>query len=159
MKHHVEVRYDASAEQVLRMFADPKFHTAKLEAMGMAGSRVLDNEDRGETFMIRIERKVPLAVPGMKKGAGSSCVNHTERWNRKQGSGEISAVVPGMPLDMTCIASIRDDGDGCVASYDWNVHSKVPVVGKAIEKFVVGDLDKRFNEEVETTKKMLADYR
>lgn len=159
MKHRIKVRYQASAERVLRLFADPAFHTAKLAAMGMAGSRVLENEDCGDSFMICVERKVPIAVPGMRKSAGASSVTHTERWDRTQGRGEISAKIPGLPLEMTCVASIRDDGAGCVACYDWDVHSKVPVVGKAIEKFVVGDLDKRFNEEVATTQKMLTDYR
>lgn len=160
MKHHAEVRYPAPAATVLRMFTDPAFHTRKLEVMGLVKSRVLEQQDRGDDFMIRIERKIPIQIPGSKKSAGDSTVAHTERWNRRSGEGSITAEAAGMPLEMSCVASVTDEGrQGCVARYDWTVTSKVPLVGKTIEKFVVTDLDRRFDEESKVAVSLLDDYR
>lgn len=160
MKHRAEVRYPAPAATVLRMFTDSAFHTRKLEVMGLVKSRVLDQQDCDDLFMIRIERKVPVQIPGSKKSAGETTVNHTERWNRSSGEGSITAEAAGMPLEMRCVASVSDDGkQGCIARYDWTVTSKVPLVGKTIEKFVVADLDRRFQDESAAALGLLDAYR
>lgn len=160
MKHHAEVRYPAPAATVLRMFTDPAFHTRKLAVMGLANSRVLDQQDLEDLFMIRIERRVPVQIPGSKKRAGDTIVNHTEQWNRSSGTGRITAEAAGMPLEMHCVASLSDDGkQGCIARYDWTVTSRLPLVGKAIEKFVVADLDRRFQDESAAALGLLDAYR
>ncbi len=159
MKHTISVRYPAPAAVVMRMFTDPEFHTRKLDGMGLKNYTVLDQQTRGDDFSIRIERKMPVQLPGLKKGAGETTVTNEERWNRKTHRGGVSVQLQGMPLEMSCESAMTDEGDGCVINYDWNVRSKIPLIGGKIEKFVIADMERRFAEETAAAIALLDDYR
>jgi len=152
-----EDRYDAPAEVVLRMFADPAFHERKLAEMGLARFEVLDHEHDDHGFAIRVLRHVPANLPGIK--AGATQVTHSERWQLPEGTGEIRAEPKGMPLDMRCSATVEDRDSGCVARYRWEVKASLPVVGRSLEKFVAADMKKRAAEEAEIARRFLDDYR
>lgn len=160
MKHEVTTRYPAPAAVVMKMFTDPEFHTRKLEATGYSGKyKVLAQQDDGRDFSIRIERKVPVALPGVGKNAPESTVVNDESWNIASRSGRVVVELKGMPLAMSCVTSITDEGKGCVVRYQWEVKSKVPLVGGAIEKMVVADLQKKSQEETDAAIALLANYR
>ena len=159
MKFTNSVRYPASPDVLLRMFTDPDFHTRKLEAMGTPKYRVLEQQTRGDDFSIRIERKIPVQVPGMKKAAAETTVTYEERWNTRTGRGSVSVQTQGMPLEMNCAATVVGEGKDSVISYDWTVHSKVPLVGGKIEKMVVADMERRFEDETRVSIDLLKAYR
>ncbi|MBI2384279.1 MAG: DUF2505 domain-containing protein [Gammaproteobacteria bacterium] len=161
MKHEMKARYPASSEVVLKMFSDPAFHTRKLEAMGLSKFTVLSQGLDGDEFHIRIERRVPLDAPGVVKKvvpAESSVVNE-ERWNLKKKTGRVIAEPKGIPIDMSCTASFKDDGKDCVITYVWDVRAKVPLIGGALEKFVCSDMERRFADETRAAIPLLAGYR
>lgn len=158
MKHTASVRYPASPDAVLRMFTDPDFHTRKLEAMGTPKYRVLDQQLRNDDFSIRIERKIPVQLPGMKKAAAETTVTYEEHWNTRTGRGSVSVHTQGMPLEMDCTTVVAGEGRSCVISYEWTVHSKVPLVGRKIEKMVVADMQRRFEDETRVSIDMLNGY-
>ncbi|HZR37089.1 MAG TPA: DUF2505 domain-containing protein [Nevskia sp.] len=161
MKHKSQARYPAPAEVVLRMFTDKAFHTGKLDAMGLKNYQVLDHVFDGQDFRIRIQRKVPMQAPAVVKkfvGAESTVVNE-ERWNLKSRTGRVLVEPVGMPIEMSCQTSLRDQGDGCVVDFEWTINARVPLVGGALEKFVVGDLEKRAGEETALAVRMLERYR
>ena len=160
MKHDVTTRYPAPAAVVIKMFTDPEFHTRKLEATGYSGKyTVLSKQSDGRDFSIRIERKVPVSLPGVGKSAPESTVVNDESWNIASRSGRVVVELKGMPLAMSCATSITDDGAGCIVRYEWEVKSKVPLVGGAIEKMVVSDLQKKSQEETDAAIALLAHYR
>jgi hypothetical protein len=161
MKHLSQARFPASSAVVLRMFTDRAFHTRKLDAMGLSNYQVLDHASKGDEFRIRIQRRVPMQAPAVVKkfvGAESTVINE-ERWNRKSKSGSVQVDPVGMPLDMSCVTSVADEGKGCVVSYEWTIKAKVPLVGGALEKFVVSDLERRSAEETQAALQMLDEYR
>lgn len=160
MKHESISRYPAPADTVMKMFADPAFHTRKLDALGMAGKyEVLEQGFEDDEFFIRIERKVPISLPGMKKGAGESTVAHLERWNPKTRVGKVQVETRGIPVAISCVASIRDEGEGSVVQYHWLIESSLPIVGGTLEKFVVADMNGRADQETQAGIDLLADYR
>ncbi|AXQ28722.1 DUF2505 domain-containing protein [Solimonas sp. K1W22B-7] len=160
MKHASTSRYPAPAEVVMKMFADPAFHTRKLDALGMAGKyEVLEQGVQGDEFFIRIERKVPISLPGMKKGAGESSVAHEERWNTKSRTGKVQVETRGIPVAISCTASVRDEGEGAVVQYDWLIESSLPLVGGTLEKFVVADMNGRAEQETQAGIDQLSNYR
>lgn len=140
------------------MFCDETFHGQKLEKIGIE-HRVLECSQQGDDFRIRVERKIPVKLPGMKKGGATSTVIHTECWNTKTRHGTVHVELPGMPLTMHCQSVAEDDGDGCVVRYDWEIKSRVPVVGGKIEKFVVADMDKQAEPERLAGVELLDNYR
>lgn len=160
MKHEMHAEYPAPKAVVLRMFCDRDFHERKLAKMGVSEFEVLECESTSGQFHIRVARQVPVQIPGMKKSGGSSRVVHAETWSLADGTARVTAEPQGMPLTMTCEARIEEKGDeSCVVHYSWEVTCRVPVVGRKIERFVVGDMDVRAEEEAEAGRQLLSDYR
>ena len=160
MKHEITARYPASSSVVMKMFADKNFQTSKLDALGYTGKyQVLAYSADSKQFSIKIERKVPIALPGMGKNAPESTVINNESWNLASKTGSVAVELKGMPLDVSCTTSIVDEGKECVVTYTWNVKSKIPLVGGTIEKMVVADMQKKSDEETVAAIALLKNYR
>lgn len=160
MKLEIQSRYPASAAVVMRMFMDPAFHTGKLEALGLMKYRVLEQKAEGDNFRIRIERKVPLDAPAMirKVVPAETTAVSEERWNRGTMKGRVS-VEPGVPLDMSCEASMSDVAGGCLVRYAWEIRAKVPLIGGSLEKFIGSDLERKMVDETRVAVGLLEKYR
>ena len=160
MKHKIEARYPASSAVVLKMFADPAFHTAKLDALGYAKDKyqVLASSADAKKFNIRIERKVPLNLPGLK-GVGDSTVINDESWNLATKTGEVLVEAKGAPLTISCATSMRDEGKECVVTFDWDIKARIPLIGGTLEKFVATDTSKRTAEETAAAITLLKNYK
>jgi len=161
MKHQSQARYPAPAEVVMRMFTDKAFHTRKLDAMGLKNYQVLDHALDGADFRIKIRRKVPMQAPSIVKKfvpAESTVVNE-ERWNTRSRTGSVMVEPQGMPLEVSCVTAMKDQGKGCIVSFDWTIRAKIPLVGGALEKFVVSDMERRAAEETEIAIRLLDEYR
>jgi len=160
MKHEAKSRYPASSDVVLKMFTDAAFHTRKLDALGMAGKyEVLGQGQEGDEFFIKIERRVPIQLPGMKKGAGESVVAHEERWNARSRTGSVVVETRGIPVSISCTASVRDEDGEAVVEYQWLIESSLPLVGGTLEKFVVADMNGRSEQETRAGVEQLVNYR
>jgi hypothetical protein len=159
MKHEIRSRYPASAETVMRMFANPDFHIAKLQGLGLKKYQVLDQEAQGDDFRIRIERKVPLDAPALvrKVVPAETTAISDERWNLRSRNGKVS-ISPGIPVDMNCEAAITDVGAECVVTYTWDVRARVPLIGGALEKFICSDLESRMVDETRVTASLIARF-
>ena len=160
MKHVVEARYPAPAAVVLKMFADQKFHTDKLEALGYAKDKyqVLAYSSDAKACSIKIERKVPLNLPGLK-GAGESTVINDEHWDLVNKTGCVVVEPKGAPLAIACVTKIHDEGTGSVVRFEWDIKAKIPLIGGTLEKFVASDTSKRTAEETEASIALLKHYR
>jgi hypothetical protein len=158
-RHVMKAHYPAPAAVVLKMMSDRAFHTRKLEALGLTQYEVLDHALDGQAFRIRIERKVPVQMPGMKKAAGETSVVNEERWDLSTRRGEVVVEPAGMPVEMKAALSIAEDGDGSVITFDWVINAKIPVVGGTLEKFIVSDMESRAAEETRAAVSLLDAYR
>lgn len=160
MKIEIKSRYPASAAIVMKMFMDPAFHTGKLQALGLNKFRVLEQKAQGDEFQIRIERKIPLEAPALIRRVvpSETTAVSEERWNRSTMKGKVS-IQPGVPVDMSCVASMTDVGGECVVLYVWEVRAKVPLIGGALEKFICSDLESKMVEETRAAVGLLDPYR
>lgn len=161
MKFDIKARYPAPSAVVLKMFCDKAFHEKKLAAMGLARSRVLEHEAKGDEFRIRIERKVPLQAPGMVKKfvPAEATVTSEERWNQAQKNGRVRIEPAGIPVDINCTARFADDAQGCVITYAFDVNARVPLVGGALEKFIASDMESKFADEGRAAAALVDAYR
>ena len=160
LKQTLTARYPTTSAVVIKMFTDKKFHVAKLEGTGLAGYTVLDHQFDGKEFSMKVERRVPMNAPGVVKkffGAETKVVND-EAWSVKTKTGKVKVQPAGVPVEMTCTASMADEGKSCVVTYLWDINARIPLVGGTLEKFVAGDLEKRSAEETELAIKQIKDY-
>ncbi len=158
-RHEMKAHYPAPAAVVLKMMGDKAFHTRKLEGMGLTKYEVLDYACDAREFRIRIERKVPVQMPGMKKAAGETSVVNEEVWNLQTRTGRVRVEPAGMPVEMNAALTITDEGDGSVITFDWTINAKIPVVGGTLEKFIVSDMESRAAEETRVAVSLLESYR
>jgi hypothetical protein len=160
MKHEIRSRYPVSSEVVMRMFADPGFHTAKLQGLGLKSYKVLDHQAKGDEFRIKIERKVPLDAPALvrKVVPAETSATSEERWNLKTRKGTVS-IDPGIPVDMSCEVSMADVGAECVVTYVWDVRARIPLIGGPLERFICSDLESKMVEETRVTASLIPQYR
>lgn len=160
LKHTSTARYPAPAAVLIRMFTDRDFHTRKLEAMGLAKFEVVDHAFDGKDFRIKIDRRVPVAAPGGAKKlmGGETRVINEEFWDVSSRTGRVLVEPVGMPVEMSCETSIAEDGGESVVTFHWTINAKIPVMGGTLEKFIVGDMEKRADEETRVAASFLKDY-
>lgn len=161
MKQEIKARYPVSADVVLKMFSDKNFHTRKLEVLGLPKYQVLESAQQGDEFRIKIERKVPLEAPGMVKKVVpvESTVVSEERWNRKTRSGVVNVQPQGIPVKMSCTATVKDEGAGSVVTYVWDVSSSIPMIGGQLEKFVCSDMVGKSADEAKAAISLVDQYK
>lgn len=161
MKFDIKAKYPAPSATVLKMFMDKEFHARKLVALGIARSRVLEHDAKGDDFRIKVERKVPLNAPGMVKKfvPAEATVVSEERWNAAKKTGTVKVEPAGVPVDIRCNARFTDDAQGCVITYAFEVSARVPLVGGALEKFIASDMESKFADEARAAITLLGPYR
>lgn len=160
MKQEIKSRYPASSDVIIRMFCDAGFHAAKMQALGLKKFEILEQSVQGDDFRIRIERKVPLDAPALvrKVVPAEATAISEERWNIKSKKGKVT-ILPGIPVEMTCEASMSDVAGECVVTYVWEVRSKVPLIGGPLEKFICSDLQSKLVEETRVAATLIKNYR
>jgi hypothetical protein len=147
MKQKLEGRYPASSDVVIKMMTDRKFYTDRLELQGLKEYEVVNHKSDGKNFSITIKRKVgPIAVTSI------------ETWNVAKKTGTIKVELAGMPMEVSCVTTLADKGGECVLTYDWDIHSKVPLVGGKIEKQFAGENEKAIPEQTRLGIQLLKNY-
>lgn len=159
MKHETQARYPALSEKVIRMFTDRRYHEQKMQSLGIEFS-ILDYAFDGDELRLKTKRMLPVQASGI---AGRFLPSRTEVvneefWRISDKSGSVSVETRGVPLRMSCTASMRDEADECVITYEWDIKAKVPMGAGALEKFVIKDMAGREAKEHDAAIALLDDY-
>src|SRR3546814_18968602 len=88
--------------------------------------KVLAQKRDARQFSIRVERKVPVQVPGIGKKAEATVVNE-EIWNFAGKTGVFNVDPGAMPLKCSCTAALKSDGKDTVVTYPWKGKATVPL--------------------------------
>lgn len=161
LKIDIKAKYPAPTAVVLKMFMDKAFHEKKMGVMGIAKFKVLEHDAKGDDFRIKIERRVPLAPPGVvsKFVPADATVVSEERWNKATRTGKVKVEPQGIPVEISSTVRFADDAQGCTITYAFNIEAKVPFVGGTLEKFIAGDMEKKFADEAKAAATLLDPYR
>ncbi len=148
MKQKLEGRYPAPSSTVIKMMTDKKFYTDRLELQGIKEYAVIDHKFDGKDFSITIKRRVTAIN-----------VTSVEKWNVAKKAGHISVELQGMPMDVDCVTALADEGTDCMLTYNWEIKSKVPLVGGKIEKSFAAENEKAIPEQTRLGIRLLKNYR
>ena len=161
MKIDIKAKYPAPSAVVLKMFMDKEFHEKKLGVLGVTQFKIVGHDAKGDDFRIKIERKVPLAPPGMisKFVPANATVVSEERWNRASKTGKVKVEPQGIPVEISSSVRFADDAGGCTIIYAFEINAKVPLVGGTLEKFIASDMETKFAAEAKAAVTLLDPYR
>jgi hypothetical protein len=148
MKQKLEGRYPAASDVVIRMMTDKKFYTDRLDRQGIRDYEVVAHKSDGKDFSITITRKV-----------AAISVKSVEKWDTVKKTGQITVELQGMPIELSCKTALTDDGKGSVLTYDWNIESRVPLVGGKLEKTFAAENEKAIPEQTRLGLELLKNYR
>lgn len=161
MKQKIEQRYPAPSDVVIKMMTDKNFYTRRLELGGHKVYEIVSHHAEGDRFAIKFRRKIPVAAPGPVKKfvSAENTIVHEDAWNRATKKGTIAVDIQGMPIEIRAKTSLRDDGAECVLTYVFEITSRIPLVGGAIEKAVASENEKAIPEQTRLGVQLLNDYR
>lgn len=157
MQYDIAEPYPFAADVVLKAFSDPAFHRAKmaLPAQGN-GSAILGESVRDGSFAIRVERRIPLRIPGLK--LAELVLLTEESWNPGARSGTIAVDISSVPLKISGRAQVRDQGRGCVVHCQWTIAAAIPLIGRTLEKAVAAELARSSQREAAQTLDLVRRY-
>lgn len=160
MKQELQERYPAPASVVIKMMTDRKFFTDRLEKLGHKQYEVLDCKTDPNAFSIKIRRPLPMQVPAAIKKfvPGNPTIVHVDAWSAKTLTGKVEVELPGMPVEISCTTSLKDQGKDCVLTYVFDIRSKVPLLGGMIEKQVAAENQKEIPLQTKAGIELLKNY-
>lgn len=132
-----EITYDAPADAVWEMLADPAFRDRSCDAMGVL-DREIDIERSGEGMRVRIDQVQPTAgVPSFaKKFAGETTrAIQTEDWSDRR-TATLEVETPGKPSRIRGTLTLTESGGRTTETFEGEVTVKVPLIGGKLESLV-----------------------
>lgn len=142
MKFHRELAYQAGADEVFAMLADPAFRE-KVAAAQQVVSIEVTSTPKGDGLSILIDQVQNTAgLPAIaKKIAGET--SHAlvrEEWTDPT-SGTYSIETPGKPTKAVGTVALVEEGGVTRHVFDLEVTVKVPVIGGKLEKLMTDNID------------------
>lgn len=132
-----EITYDAPADAVWEMLADPAFRERSCDAMGVL-DRDVTIERTGEGMRVRIDQVQPTAgVPSFaKKFAGETTrAVQSEVWSdRRRATLEVDT--PGKPSQIRGTLTLVESGGRTTEVFEGEVKVRVPLIGGKLESLV-----------------------
>jgi len=142
----MEQKYSASAEQVFALLSDPKWLEARSLALGELSAKVKARKSAGGV-LLTMHRRVHRDLPGLvaKVLSPEADLVFEEQWSAEDDggrSGSLSMDITGQPVKMSAQFELLPAGKGCIYRITHKCKSSVPLVGGAIEKFALAQVEK-----------------
>ncbi len=150
---HREHTFDFPIAAVWKMFADPKSHLAKFEAMGHRDIEVVEQQKERSGLRMVISRTVDTELPGFAKKVlkPTNTVISSDEW-RDHGDGTyggtFSAETKGAPIHVAGTTRIEADGKARTHYFvTTSITVKVPLIGGRIAEFSKGVINHQMDDE------------
>jgi hypothetical protein len=138
---------------------DPDFLKRRCEALGEINVKV-DVDRTDDTIEVRISRDVKRNLPSFAKRIFKP-VNHVDEVQIWKISGDTMSCTADIDVVGTNAVKIREEwtlapaGDSCDFAHTAIVKASYPLIGKRIEKYVVGQMESSIKDQVDFTKREL----
>ena len=154
----VEKKFTASIDKVYELLTDPKWLEKRCLDLGEISAAVKAKKTaKGAT--VSMQREVKREVSGMvgKVLPKQGSITIEETWS-PDGEGHSGALVMelvGLPVKISGEITLTVEGKGCKYAIAHKAKCSVPLVGGAVEKFVMGELEKGAADELDYLAKAL----
>ena len=158
---HIRYTFDASTRAVFELMTNADFLTRRCEALGEINVKVaVDRHPDTDTVEIRINRDVKRNLPSFARRIFKA-VNHVEEIQTWKVTGDTMSCTTQIDVIGTKAVKICEhweltpDSGRCTLSHQVMVTASYPLIGKRIEKFVIGQTESSIREQVEFAKREL----
>ncbi len=141
----MEQKYSASADKVFALLTDPKWLEARSLALGELSAGVKSKKSGGGVALT-MKRRVRRDLPGLlaKVMSPESDLVFEETWSAESEGGrrgKLTMEAIGQPVKMTAEFELVPTGKGCVYRITHKCKSSVLLIGGAVEKFALGQVE------------------
>jgi hypothetical protein len=142
----MEQKYAAPAAKVFALLTDPKWLEARSLALGELSAKVKAKKGGGGVTLT-MHRRVKRNLPGLvaRVLASEAELHFEETWSAPDDdgvrTGTLTMDAVGQPVKMTATFELAPFGKGCVYRITHKCKSGVPLIGGAVEKFALGEVE------------------
>ena len=142
----MEQKYPAPVEKVFDLLTDPKWLEERSAALGELSAKVKAKQSGGGVTL-SMRRRVKRDLPGLlaKVLKPESDLVFEEVWSAPGDDGARTGTLTmdaiGQPVKMSAEFELVPAGQGCVYRIKHTCKSSVPLVGGAVEKFALGQVE------------------
>jgi hypothetical protein len=141
----MEQKYNAPIDTVFALLTDPKWLEARGAAMGELSTSVKARKAAGGVTLSmkrRVKRELPSLVA--KVLSPESDLVFEEVWAAATDAGRTGTLTMeavGQPVRMSATFELAPAGKGCVYRITHKCKSSVPLIGGAVERFSLGQVE------------------
>ena len=153
----MEMKFNASIDKVFGLLTDPKWLEARSLALGeLSASCKTKKTAAGATVTMkrRVRRELNAVISKVLNPVGD--IELVEQWkvdnDRRRGTFTLQVV--DKPVTVTAEFELATEGKGCVYRIQHDAKVRVPLIGGAVAKFVLGQTEQGCADELG----YLADY-
>jgi len=133
--------FDCEPSRIYELLTDPQFLVDRCLEMGELSAECEVFEEDGQTT-IELAREVQRDLPKVlaKMFDPVQMMDMTERWEEDGDgySGNWTMLVRKQPVTISATFTLVPTGAGCRYSVTHSAKAKIPLVGKQVEKFILG---------------------
>lgn len=133
--------FEHDVDTVFEVLTDPQFLVDRSMALGEL-SADCDVEEDGEGWIIKLRREVQRDLPRVlaKVFDPVQTLEMTEKWQPDDDgwSGSWKIDIVGQPVVITATFELTPTSAGCRYTVNHRVKARIPLVGKQVEKYILG---------------------
>jgi hypothetical protein len=149
----MEQKFTAPADKVFALLTNPKWLEARCLALGELSAKISAKKSGGGVTLT-MKRRVRRDLPGLvaKVLSPESDLVFEEKWSAPDEDGARTGTLTmdavGQPVKMTATFELAPSGKGSVYRITHRCKSSVPLIGGAVEKFALGQIEKGCADEL-----------
>jgi len=155
----IEYRFKAGADKVFDRLTDADFLVDRCLALGeLSADCTVEEED--DEVVITLTREVERNLPAFLSRIFDSrqTVEMVERWNTRGATleGRFTLKVEGQPVTVEAVMTLEPEGKGgCVYSVEHSAKASIPLIGRRVESFIIGQTEAGARAELDYLAKAL----
>jgi len=155
----IEYRFKAGADKVFDRLTDADFLVDRCLALGeLSADCTVEEED--DEVVITLTREVERHLPAFLSRIFDSrqTVEMVERWNTRGATleGRFTLKVEGQPVTVEAVMTLEPEGKGgCVYSVEHSAKASIPLIGRRVESFIIGQTEAGARAELDYLAKAL----
>jgi hypothetical protein len=152
----IKYQFSADAKTVFENLTSADFLKRRCDIQGEIKVDCKVSEKKGVTTLVldrTIRRDLPSILAKMFNPENRTIMTETWKASGDTYQGEYEIEVKGQPVTLFAKFKLENNVKGSLYTIDHSCKARVPLVGKHVEKFVIGQIAAGFNKEMDILEK------